>query len=128
MLSTVLKGKIHRATVTEAEVGYVGSITVDSALMEAAGMIEYEQVQVVDVDNGNRLVTYLIKGESNSGVICLNGAAARKVSVGDKVIIMSYGILELEDKVYKPKVVLVDEQNQVSEIFNYEQHGVLSET
>lgn len=127
MLSTVLKGKIHRATVTEAEVGYVGSITVDSALMEAAGMIEYEQVQVVDVDNGNRLVTYLIKGESNSGVICLNGAAARKVSVGDKVIIMSYGILEREDKEYKPKVVLVDEQNQVSGIFNYEQHGVLSE-
>lgn len=128
MLSTVLKGKIHRATVTETEMGYVGSITVDCALMEAAGMMEYEQVQVVDVDNGNRFITYLIKGKAKSGVICLNGAAARKASVGDKVIIMSYGILEQNDKEYKPKVVLVNEQNNMLGIFNYEQHGVLIES
>ncbi len=84
---TLLKGKIHRATVVQAELDYVGSITVDEELMEAAGIIEYEQVQIVDVNNGSRFSTYVIAGERGSGMICLNGAAARQVSVGDKIII-----------------------------------------
>lgn len=125
MLSVVLKSKIHRATVREANLDYVGSITVDSCLMEAAGIREYEQVQVVDVNNGNRFITYVIKGDANSGIICLNGAAARKVSVGDKIIIMSYGILEKNDLDYKPKVVLVDDSNSISGVYNYEQEGTL---
>ena len=89
MLTQVLKAKIHRATVTQAELDYVGSITIDEALIEAAGIHEYERVQVVDISNGNRLETYVIAGERNSGVICLNGAAARLVEIGDKVIIMA---------------------------------------
>lgn len=120
-----MKSKIHRATVTEANRDYVGSITVDASLIEAANMREYEQVQVVDVDNGNRFVTYVIKGKENSGVICLNGAAARKVSVGDKVIIMSYGFLEKTDVDPKPTVVLVDDSNRISGVYNYEQEGSL---
>jgi aspartate 1-decarboxylase len=88
-------------------------------------MREYEQVQVVDVNNGNRFVTYVIKGKENSGVICLNGAAARQVSVGDKVIIMSYGILEKTDVDHKPTVVLVDVSNRISGVYNYEQEGSL---
>lgn len=87
---TMLKGKIHRATVVQAELDYVGSITIDEALMEAAGICEYEQVQIVDIENGNRFETYAIAGEKNSGMICLNGAAARMVQVGDKIIIMTY--------------------------------------
>ena len=86
----MLKGKIHRATVTQAELNYVGSITVDTELLEAAGIMEYEYVQIVDVENGNRFETYTIAGEAGSGMICLNGAAARQVMVGDHVIIMSY--------------------------------------
>ena len=89
MLIDVLKGKIHRATVTQAALDYVGSITVDEALLEAAGILEYQKVQIVDVNNGNRFETYTICGERNSGVICLNGAAARCVSTGDKIIIMA---------------------------------------
>lgn len=90
MLLNVLKGKIHRATVTQAELDYVGSITIDSDLMEAAGIMEYELVTISDCNNGNRLETYVIAGEPGSGVICLNGAAAHLVNVGDKVIIMNY--------------------------------------
>ena len=90
MQITMLKGKIHRATVVQAELDYVGSITVDEELLEQAGIMEYEMVQVVDIDNGNRLETYTIAGERGSGMICLNGAAARCVSVGDKVILMAY--------------------------------------
>ena len=86
---TMLKGKIHRATVTQAELNYVGSITVDTELLEAAGIMEYEYVQIVDVENGNRFETYTIAGEAGSGMICLNGAAARQVMGGDHVIIMS---------------------------------------
>ena len=97
----------------------------DSCLIEAAGMMEYEQVQIVDVDNGNRFITYLIKGKEKSGVVCLNGAAARQVSVGDKIIIMSYGILEKADTSYKPTVVFVDGTNLISGIYNYEQEGKL---
>ena len=90
MTYTMMHGKIHRATVTEANLEYMGSITIDEALLEASGIREYQKVQVVDIHNGSRLETYTIAGERNSGVICLNGAAARLVSVGDKVIIMSY--------------------------------------
>lgn len=122
----MLKGKIHRATVTQAEVDYVGSITVDSKLLEAAGILEYEKVQVVDVDNGNRLETYTIAGEWGSGVICLNGAAARCVEVGHKVIIMSYCTMDAEEaKSHKPKVVFVDEKNDAAKVTNYEKHGQL---
>lgn len=126
MLINVLKSKIHRATVVQAELNYVGSITIDEALMEASGIYEYEKVQIVDVDNGNRFETYVIAGEKNSGMICLNGAAARMVSVGDKVIIMCYAQMTPEEhNLNKPKVVFVDDDNKISRISNYEKHGLL---
>ncbi len=128
MLIEVLKGKIHRATVTQAALNYVGSITVDEALLEAAGIIEYQKVQIVDVDNGSRFETYTICGERNSGVICLNGAAARCVSTGDKVIIMAYGSCDAEEmKSHAPSVVFVDEQNKIVRTTNYEKHGLLKD-
>ena len=121
---TMLKGKIHRAKVTQAELNYVGSITVDSALLKAAGILEYEKVQVVDIDNGNRLETYTIAGEEGSGVICLNGAAARCVDVGDKVIIMAYcNMTPDEAKTHKPSVVFVDDENKIKKVSEYEKHG-----
>lgn len=108
MTVEMLKGKIHRATVVQAELHYVGSITVDQALLEAAGILEYEKVQIVDIDNGSRFETYTIAGERGSGMICLNGAAARCVSVGDKIIIMSYAHMTPEEiaRGYHPNVVL----------------------
>lgn len=116
MLRTMFKSKIHRATVTEANLNYVGSITVDEALLEAADMLPYEQVQVVNVNNGARLETYLIPGPRNSGVVCLNGAAARLVQPGDIVILMTYAqVSEDELKDWRPKVVLVDGQNRIIE-------------
>lgn len=128
MQITMLKGKIHRATVVQAELNYVGSITVDEELLEKAGIREYELVQVVDVDNGNRLETYTIAGERGSGMICLNGAAARCVSVGDKVILMAYAQMDEEEaKNHKPKVVFVDDDNHVARVTNYEKHGQLFE-
>ncbi len=128
MQVTMLKGKIHRATVTQAELDYVGSITVDEKLLEKAGMLEYEKVQIVDVNNGNRFETYTIAGERGSGMICLNGAAARCVSVGDKVILMTYAQYDEEEaKTHKPKVVFVDEENKVSRLTNYEKHGRLED-
>lgn len=124
----MLKSKIHRATVTQAELNYVGSITVDIDLLEKSGILEYEKVDVVDIDNGNRLTTYTIAGERGSGVICLNGAAARLVSVGDKVIIMSYcSVTPEEAKELHPTVVLVGEKNQVDRVINYEKHGRLED-
>ena len=103
-----------------------GSITVDEELMEAAGIIEYEQVQIVDVNNGSRFSTYVIAGERGSGMICLNGAAARQVSVGDKIIIMCYAQMTPEEAaVHAPKVVFVDDSNRVSKITRYEKHGKL---
>lgn len=109
MTIEVLKSKIHRVTVTQANIDYVGSITIDEALLEAANMIEGEKVQVLDINNGERLETYIIKGERNSGAICLNGAAARKVTVGDLVIIVSYASMEFEQaKSFKPWVVFPD--------------------
>lgn len=127
MQLTMLKGKIHRAVVKQAELNYVGSITIDPKLMEAAGILEYEQVQIVDVENGNRFETYTIDGEPGSGMICLNGAAARQVQVGDHVIIMAYCQMDTnEAKERKPKVVFVDEDNHISRVSNYEKHGQLS--
>lgn len=126
MTLEMLKSKIHRATVTQAELNYVGSITIDESLMEAAGIIEYEKVQIADVDNGARFETYAIAGEAGSGIICLNGAAARMVSTGDKVIIMSYAQMQPEEiKENPPKVVFVDEKNQITSITRYEKHGEL---
>lgn len=126
MYINVLKSKIHRATVVQAELNYVGSITIDETLMEAAGILEYEKVQIVDIDNGSRFETYVIAGEKDSGMICLNGAAARMVQTGDKVIIMCYAQMTPEEhKENKPKVVFVDEKNHISRISNYEKHGLL---
>ena len=119
---TLLKGKIHRATVVQAELDYVGSITVDEELMEAAGIVEYEQ----DVNNGSRFTTYVIAGERGSGMICLNGAAARQVCVGDKIIIMCYAQMSADEAAaHSPKVVFVDDANRVSKITRYEKHGRL---
>ena len=109
MIINILKSKIHRAIVTEANLNYIGSITIDKDLMEKAGIIEYEQVHVVNIDNGERFVTYAIEGRRGSGVICLNGAAARLAHVGDRVIIMAYCQMnEKEAKTFKPKVVIMD--------------------
>ena len=128
MTLNMLKCKIHRATVTQAELHYVGSITIDIALMEAAGLLEYEKVQIADVNNGNRLETYVIAGERGSGVICLNGAAAQCVEVGDKVIIMCYCQMEPEEaKEHCPQVVFVDSHNQITEVTKYEHHGQILE-
>ncbi len=128
MTLTMLKGKIHRAVVKQADLNYVGSITIDSELMEAAGILEYEMVQIVDVENGNRFETYTIAGEKGSGMICLNGAAARKVAVGDHVIIMCYAQMsEKEAKEHKPFVVFTDENNRIAKLSRYEKHGLLTE-
>ena len=121
MQVNMLKSKIHRATVVQSELDYVGSITVDEELMEAAGIYEYEKVQIADVNNGNRFETYVIAGEKGSGMICLNGAAAHMVSLGDKIIIMSYA--QMKDN--KPKVVFVDDDNKITRVTNYEKHGKL---
>ncbi len=124
---TMLKSKIHRATVVQAELSYVGSITVDEELLEAAGIYEYEKVQVVDINNGNRFETYCIAGERGSGMICLNGAAARCVQVGDLVILMAYCTMEPEEaKNHKPAVVFVDDKNKIQKITSYEKHGQLA--
>lgn len=128
MQVTMLKGKIHRAVVQQAELNYIGSITVDPVLMEAAGIYEYEKVQIVDIENGSRFETYTIAGEPNSGMICLNGAAARCVQKGDHIIIMAYCQLEnSEVKGHKPKVVFVNEKNEIVKTASYEKYGVLSQ-
>ena len=122
----MLKGKIHRATVTQAELDYFGSITVDEALLNAAGIREYQKVQVVNINNGNRIETYTIAGEKDSGVICLNGAAARHFSPNDLVIIMAYASYSEKDlENYSPKVVFVDDENKIKKISSYEKHGTL---
>ncbi|MBP7281511.1 MAG: aspartate 1-decarboxylase [Leptospiraceae bacterium] len=115
MLITILKSKIHRATITDANLNYIGSLTVDLDLMDAAGMIEYQQVAVVNINNGARLETYLIKGKRGSGEICLNGAAARLGEPGDKIIIMTYCMVEEKEVPanYDPKVVHVDGKNHI---------------
>lgn len=121
---TLLKGKIHRVTVTEAALDYVGSITVDLDLLEAAHILEYEKVQIVDINNGNRFETYTIAGARGSGIICLNGAAARQVQVGDLVIIMAYAQMnEAEAQSHQPYVVLTDSHNKIVDTMRYEKHG-----
>lgn len=126
MKITMLKSKIHRATVLQAELSYVGSITVDEDLLDAAGIYEYEKVHVVNINNGNRLETYCIAGERGSGIICLNGAAARCAQVDDKVIIMAYCRMnQQEAKEHQPFVVFVDEKNKIEKIIRYEKHGRL---
>ena len=128
MTLELLKGKIHRATVVQAELDYVGSITVDEALLEAAGILEYEKVQIVDVNNGSRFETYTISGQRGSGMICLNGPAARCVATGDKIIIIAYADMTPEEaKTFEPKVVFVDDDNQISRCTNYERHGRLED-
>jgi aspartate 1-decarboxylase len=128
MQVTMLKGKIHRAVVQQAELNYIGSITVDPVLMESAGIYEYEKVQIVDIENESRFETYTIAGEPNSGMICLNGAAARCVQKGDHIIIMAYCQLDdKEVKQHKPRAVFVNEQNQIVKTATYEKYGVLSQ-
>ncbi|MDO9544562.1 MAG: aspartate 1-decarboxylase [Synergistetes bacterium HGW-Synergistetes-1] len=124
MILTMLKAKIHRAAVTESNLNYVGSITIDKDLMEASGILEYEKVSVVDIDNGSRLETYVIEGECGSGVICLNGAAARLVHPGDKVIILAYCQVDSEEaESHSPKIVFVGSGNAILEIKGSEEHG-----
>lgn len=124
MVLEMLMGKIHRATVTEAELDYVGSVTIDQALLELSGILEYQKVTVVDINNGSRFETYVIAGERGSGIVCLNGAAARSVAVGDKVIIMAYAAFSEEElKSFSPKVVFVDDENKPVRVTSYERHG-----
>ena len=128
MVLNMLKGKIHRATVVQAALDYVGSITIDEDLMDSAGILEYEKVEIVDIDNGNRFATYVIAGERGSGMICLNGAAARCVCIGDKIIIMCYcQITSEEAKEHHPNVVFVDENNKPVRVTTYETHGLLKD-
>lgn len=124
MYLTLLKSKIHRAVVTQSDLNYVGSITIDKALMRAAGLLEYERVQVADIDNGNRFETYIIAGEENSGCICLNGAAAKCVEIGDKIIIMAYAQMTPDEvRTHSPKVVFVNNKNEITEVTDCEKHG-----
>jgi aspartate 1-decarboxylase len=110
----ILKSKIHRVRVTQAELDYIGSITIDETLMLAANIIEGERVQIVNVNNGERFETYVIKGDSNSGTICLNGPAARKVAVGDPIIIIGYGYMDFEEaKKFKPSLVFPNEESNL---------------
>lgn len=125
MILTLLKAKIHRAVVTEAKLDYVGSISIDEELLKASGILEYEKVQVVNLNNGERFETYTI-ATKEKGMICLNGAAARLVQAGDKVIIMAYANLEASEALnFKPKVVFVNENNEITQISHYENHGEL---
>ncbi len=117
MILTLCKAKIHRARVTEAELYYEGSLTVDTELLKASGILPYEKVQVVNVNNGERFETYIIPGKANSGVICLNGPAARLGTVGDEVIIIAYAEFEeAEASSYQPTVVLVDKENRIRQV------------
>ncbi|MBR3281932.1 MAG: aspartate 1-decarboxylase [Ruminococcus sp.] len=126
MQISMLKSKIHRAVITQAELNYVGSVTIDEDLMEAAGLYEYEHVHIVNVNSGSRIETYVIAGERGSGVICLNGAAARAGQKGDLVIIMSYAAMEPEEvKTHRPKVVFVGAENEIVRVAEYEKHGEL---
>ena len=117
MILTLMKAKIHRATVTQADLEYEGSITVDQALLQESGILPYEQVHVFDINNGNRFVTYAIEAPAHSGTICVNGAAARLVHAGDRVIIVSYAqVSDDEAKSFKPRVLLMDEGNRIKKV------------
>ncbi len=124
MYITMMKSKIHRARVTDANLNYVGSITIDEELMEAADIIENEKVQIVNNNNGKRFETYVIPGQRGSGMICLNGAAARLAHPGDIVIIMAYGILSREEASgFKPRIIILDAANRIADIRFSEEHG-----
>jgi len=124
MFRIMMKSKLHRATVTEANLEYVGSITIDEDLMDAADIYPNEKVQIVNNNNGARFETYVITGPRGSGVICLNGAAARLVHPGDKVIIISYGLIDnKEAREFQPKVIILDDKNRITEITDEEKHG-----
>ncbi|MBD8497585.1 aspartate 1-decarboxylase [Paenibacillus arenosi] len=126
MIREMMKSKIHRATVTEANLNYVGSITIDEHLMELADLLPNEKVQIVNNNNGARLETYVIRGARHSGVICLNGAAARLVQPGDNVIIISYaGMTNEEARQYEPRIVFVDERNRPTETASVEIHATI---
>ena len=122
----MFKGKLHRATVTQADLNYVGSVTIDAELLEKSGILPGEKVQIVNLNNGERFETYTIKGEAGSGVICLNGAAARLVQVGDKVIIIAYALMDAaEAKTFQPNVLILDEKNKIVRIKHEEVHGTM---
>ena len=125
---TLLKAKIHRAVVKQADLDYVGSITIDSRLLRESGILEYEKVEIADITNGNRLETYAIAGEEGTGMICLNGAAAQLVNPGDKIIIMAYASMAPEEaETHHPVVLFVDEDNNIVRKATYEKHGLLAE-
>jgi aspartate 1-decarboxylase len=122
----MLKGKLHRATVTQANINYVGSVTIDGNLLKESGILPGEKVQIVNVNNGERMETYTIEGEADSGIICLNGAAARLVQVGDKVIIIAYAMMdEKEAKTFQPNVLALDDQNRIVKVKHKEVHGTV---
>ena len=128
MTVTMLAGKIHRATVTQADLDYVGSVTIDEDLLDAAHILEYQRVEIANLANGERFATYTIAGERGSGIICLNGAAAHCATPGDKIIIMAYAELEpAEAKTAKPVVVFVDDDNKPTRVTDYEKHGLLAD-
>jgi len=119
MTRTLCKSKIHRATITEANLSYTGSLTLDSRLMEAANIVAYEQVHVLNLTNGSRITTYCIEGAAGSGTVCANGAAAHRISVGDEVIILTYvQLTEAELRKFTPKILLVDKQNRVKQVLS----------
>ena len=128
MTVTMLAGKIHRASVTQADLDYVGSITIDEDLLDAAHILEYQRVEIANLANGERFATYTIAGERGSGIVCLNGAAAHCATPGDKIIIMAYAELEpAEAKASKPAVVFVDNDNKPTRVTDYEKHGLLAD-
>ena len=124
MLLNMFKGKLHRATVTQADINYVGSVTIDAALLEQSGILPGERVQIVNLNNGERFETYTIKGEAGSSVVCINGAAARLVQVGDRVIIIAYALMDAEEaKTFQPTVLVLDENNKIQKVKHEEIHG-----
>jgi L-aspartate-alpha-decarboxylase len=128
MFRTMMKSKLHRATVTEANLNYVGSVTIDEDLMDLVDIYENEKVQIVDINNGARFETYVIRGKRGSGVICLNGAAARLVQPGDKVIIISYGLMTSEEaRRHKPVIAILGDENRVVQVIGKEEHATVLE-
>lgn len=124
MFLSMFKGKLHRATVTQADINYVGSVTIDSDLLNKSGILPGEKVHIVNINNGERFETYTIEGEAGSGTICINGAAARLVQVGDKVIIIAYALMDAnEAKTFQPNVLVLDEKNRIVRIKHEEVHG-----
>jgi aspartate 1-decarboxylase len=122
----MFKSKLHRATVTEADINYVGSVTIDADLLEKSGILPGERVQIVNLNNGERFETYTIQGKAKSGVICINGAAARLVHVGDKVIIIAYAMMDAKEAAtFQPNVLVLDEKNRIVKIKHEELHGTI---